>query len=165
MHHSASPQALPTVLPQYRCVPPGVREVGRRLRCAKAPLAEEFLSPFQWPRQYILLYLASKMLETLRRTARDTGMKFSMDASRALLSIYLTWFPIYRNAIDVLIKIARVEGPAQLWRGTDLSLAVCVPAIALYFPLYEHALQHLQSSGIYCSFCILCKLKSLSCLF
>lgn len=24
MHHSASPQALPTVLPQYRCVPPTV---------------------------------------------------------------------------------------------------------------------------------------------
>ena len=72
---------------------------------------------------------------------------------------------MYRNAIDGLIKIARVEGPAQLWRGTDLSLAVCVPAIALYFPLYEHALQHLQSSGIYCSSCILYKFKSLICLF
>ena len=52
-----------------------------------------------------------------------------------------------RNALDGLIKIARTEGPAQLWRGTDLSLAVCVPAIAVYFPLYEHALQHLQSAG------------------
>ena len=49
--------------------------------------------------------------------------------------------------MDGLIKIARTEGPAQLWRGTDLSLAVCVPAIAVYFPLYEHALQHLQASG------------------
>ena len=57
---------------------------------------------------------------------------------------------ICRNALDGLIKIARTEGPAQRWRGTDLSLAVCVPAIAVYFPLYEHALQHLQSAGNAC---------------
>ena len=31
-----------------------------------------------------------------------------------------------------------------------MSLAVCVPAIAVYFPLYEHALQHLQSAGTAC---------------
>ena len=54
----------------------------------------------------------------------------------------------HRNALDGLIKIARTEGPAQLWRGTDLSLAVCVPAMAVYFPLYDYALQHLQLSGV-----------------
>lgn len=54
---------------------------------------------------------------------------------------------VHRNALDGLIKIARTEGPAQLWRGTDLSLAVCVPAMAVYFPLYDYSLQHLQSSG------------------
>ena len=58
--------------------------------------------------------------------------------------------------MDGLIKIARTEGPAQLWRGTDLSLAVCVPAIAVYFPLYEHALQHLQSAGNDCCHTPLC---------
>ena len=59
--------------------------------------------------------------------------------------------------MDGLIKIARTEGPAQLWRGTDLSLAVCVPAIAVYFPLYEHPMQHLQSAGnVCCRFPLCC---------
>ena len=52
-----------------------------------------------------------------------------------------------RSALEGLLRIARHEGPAVLWRGTDVSLMVAVPMVMLYFPLYETLLQRLQQSA------------------
>ncbi|BDA47153.1 Solute carrier family 25 member 40 [Coccomyxa sp. Obi] len=56
--------------------------------------------------------------------------------------------PAYRSALDGLLRIARHEGPGVLWRGTDLSLLVAVPMVAMYFPLYDSLLQRFQTAGI-----------------
>ncbi len=53
-----------------------------------------------------------------------------------------------RSALDGLLRIAKHEGPGVLWRGTDLSLLVAVPMVAMYFPLYDSLLQSFQSAGV-----------------
>jgi solute carrier family 25 protein 39/40 len=52
-----------------------------------------------------------------------------------------------RSALEGLLRIARYEGPAVLWRGTDVSLMVAVPMVMLYFPLYETLLERCQQSA------------------
>lgn len=56
----------------------------------------------------------------------------------------------HRSALDGLLRIARNEGPGVLWRGTDLSLLVAVPMVAMYFPLYDSLLQRCQNAGVPC---------------
>ncbi len=55
---------------------------------------------------------------------------------------------LHRSALDGLMRIARNEGPGVLWRGTDLSLLVAVPMVAMYFPLYDSLLQRCQNAGV-----------------
>ena len=59
---------------------------------------------------------------------------------------------VHRSALDTLLRIARNEGPGVLWRGTDLSLLVAVPMVAMYFPLYDSLLQRCNSAGM--PFCV-----------
>ncbi|KAK9834466.1 hypothetical protein WJX74_002312 [Apatococcus lobatus] len=51
------------------------------------------------------------------------------------------------STFGTLGKIARAEGVYALWRGTEASLLITVPLIALYLPLYDNLLQSLQGAG------------------
>ncbi len=52
-----------------------------------------------------------------------------------------------RSIFGTLGKIARAEGAAALWRGTEASLLITVPLVALYLPLYDNLLEVLQGAG------------------
>lgn len=52
-----------------------------------------------------------------------------------------------RSALEGLQRIARQEGLAVLWRGTDVSLLVAVPMVSLYFPLYDVLLKNCLAAG------------------
>lgn len=52
-----------------------------------------------------------------------------------------------RSTFGTLGKIAQKEGVYALWRGTEASLLITVPLIALYLPLYDTLLQGLQGAG------------------
>ena len=52
-----------------------------------------------------------------------------------------------RSIFGTLGKIARTEGGAALWRGTEASLLITVPLIALYLPLYDTLLEGLHGAG------------------
>ena len=52
-----------------------------------------------------------------------------------------------RSTFGTLGKIAQKEGVYALWRGTEASLLITVPLIALYLPLYDTLLQSLQGAG------------------
>ncbi|XP_020553496.1 mitochondrial carrier protein MTM1 isoform X3 [Sesamum indicum] len=43
----------------------------------------------------------------------------------------------YRGTFDVLYKVIRQEGFSRLWRGTNASLALAVPSVGIYMPLYD----------------------------
>ncbi|KAK4415870.1 Mitochondrial carrier protein MTM1 [Sesamum alatum] len=43
----------------------------------------------------------------------------------------------YRGTLDVLYKVIRQEGFSRLWRGTNASLALAVPSVGIYMPLYD----------------------------
>ncbi|PIN00570.1 Mitochondrial carrier protein CGI-69 [Handroanthus impetiginosus] len=43
----------------------------------------------------------------------------------------------YRGTLDVLSKVIRQEGFSRLWRGTHASLALAVPSVGIYMPLYD----------------------------
>ncbi|KZV21875.1 Mitochondrial substrate carrier family protein [Dorcoceras hygrometricum] len=43
----------------------------------------------------------------------------------------------YRGTLDVFYKVVRQEGFLRLWRGTNASLALAVPSVAIYMPLYD----------------------------
>ncbi|KAI3979277.1 hypothetical protein MKX01_007753 [Papaver californicum] len=43
----------------------------------------------------------------------------------------------YKGTLDVFNKIIRQEGIARLWRGTNAGLALAVPTVAIYLPLYD----------------------------
>ncbi|KAL6575664.1 hypothetical protein OROHE_001041 [Orobanche hederae] len=43
----------------------------------------------------------------------------------------------YRGTLDVFYKIIEQEGLSRLWRGTNASLALAVPSVGIYMPLYD----------------------------
>ncbi|KAL9671009.1 hypothetical protein QQ045_008572 [Rhodiola kirilowii] len=43
----------------------------------------------------------------------------------------------YKGTLDVFYKIIRQEGIARLWRGTNAGLALAVPTVGIYLPLYD----------------------------
>ncbi|KAI3449246.1 hypothetical protein Pfo_005911 [Paulownia fortunei] len=43
----------------------------------------------------------------------------------------------YRGTLDVFYKVIRQEGFTRLWRGTNASLALAVPSVGIYMPLYD----------------------------
>ncbi|GLT35837.1 hypothetical protein SLA2020_102550 [Shorea laevis] len=43
----------------------------------------------------------------------------------------------YKGTLDVFIKIIRQEGFSRLWRGTNAGLALAVPTVGIYLPLYD----------------------------
>lgn len=50
----------------------------------------------------------------------------------------------YRGTFDVLQKIVRQEGISRLWRGTNASLALAVPTVGIYMPLYDIFRNHME---------------------
>ncbi|KAK9864769.1 hypothetical protein WJX84_011121 [Apatococcus fuscideae] len=54
----------------------------------------------------------------------------------------------HRSTFGMLGRIARQEGVHALWRGTEASLLITVPLVALYLPLYDSLLQSLQGAGV-----------------
>lgn len=53
-----------------------------------------------------------------------------------------------RSATQSLGNIARHEGLASLWQGTNLGLVIAVPLVAIYLPLYDHFSAQLASSSL-----------------
>ncbi|XP_042046396.1 mitochondrial carrier protein MTM1-like isoform X1 [Salvia splendens] len=43
----------------------------------------------------------------------------------------------YSGTLDVLYKVIRQEGFSRLWRGTNASLALAIPSVGIYMPLYD----------------------------
>ncbi|KAG8363276.1 hypothetical protein BUALT_Bualt19G0005300 [Buddleja alternifolia] len=43
----------------------------------------------------------------------------------------------YKGMLDVFYKVIRQEGFSRLWRGTNASLALAVPSVGIYMPLYD----------------------------
>ncbi|KAL3517254.1 hypothetical protein ACH5RR_024156 [Cinchona calisaya] len=43
----------------------------------------------------------------------------------------------YKGTLDVFYKVIRQEGFTRLWRGTNASLALAVPSVGIYMPLYD----------------------------
>ncbi|KAL2454686.1 Mitochondrial carrier protein MTM1 [Abeliophyllum distichum] len=43
----------------------------------------------------------------------------------------------YKGTLDVFNKVVRQEGFLKLWRGTNASLALAVPSVGIYLPLYD----------------------------
>lgn len=52
-----------------------------------------------------------------------------------------------RSALDGILRIARHEGTAGLWRGTEMTLLISIPMIALYLPLYDSLHRRLVDLG------------------
>ncbi|KMZ63220.1 putative Mitochondrial carrier protein [Zostera marina] len=43
----------------------------------------------------------------------------------------------YKGTLDVFNKVARQEGLARLWRGTNAGLALSIPTVGIYLPCYD----------------------------
>ncbi|KAL0397976.1 UNVERIFIED_CONTAM: Mitochondrial carrier protein MTM1 [Sesamum calycinum] len=43
----------------------------------------------------------------------------------------------YRGTLDVFYKVIQQEGFSRLWRGTVASLALAIPSVGIYMPLYD----------------------------
>eukprot|EP00897_Mesotaenium_endlicherianum_P004364 jgi/Mesen1/3956/ME000209S02967 len=43
----------------------------------------------------------------------------------------------YRSTWDVMMKITRQEGVGRLWRGTNAGLALAIPTVGIYLPVYD----------------------------
>jgi len=70
-----------------------------------------------------------------------------------------------RTALDGILRIARYEGTAGLWRGTEMTLLISVPMIGLYLPLYDSLHTRLLDAGarspaahprVLCGLCTVC---------
>ncbi|KAL8554180.1 hypothetical protein ACS0TY_002407 [Phlomoides rotata] len=50
----------------------------------------------------------------------------------------------YKGTLDVLYKVIQQEGFSRLWRGTNASLALAVPSVGIYMPLYDIFRNHME---------------------
>lgn len=50
----------------------------------------------------------------------------------------------YRGTLDLLYKVIRQEGFSRLWRGTYASLALAIPSVGIYMPLYDIFRNHME---------------------
>ncbi|TMW91792.1 hypothetical protein EJD97_013883 [Solanum chilense] len=69
-----------------------------------------------------------------------TGVKYNSAGSRAVLGAEPTCSPEcfrYKGTLDVFYKVIRQEGFTKLWRGTNASLTLAIPSVAIYLPLYD----------------------------
>ncbi|KAG5626624.1 hypothetical protein H5410_011842 [Solanum commersonii] len=69
-----------------------------------------------------------------------TGVKYNSSGTRAVLGAEPTCSPEcfqYKGTLDVFYKVIRQEGFTRLWRGTNASLTLAIPSVAIYLPLYD----------------------------
>nr|XP_010326833.1 mitochondrial carrier protein MTM1 [Solanum lycopersicum] len=69
-----------------------------------------------------------------------TGVKYNSAGTRAVLGAEPTCSPEcfrYKGTLDVFYKVIRQEGFTKLWRGTNASLTLAIPSVAIYLPLYD----------------------------
>ncbi|KAL3381461.1 hypothetical protein AABB24_001536 [Solanum stoloniferum] len=69
-----------------------------------------------------------------------TGVKYNSSGTRAVLGAEPTCSPDsfrYKGTLDVFYKVIRQEGFTRLWRGTNASLTLAIPSVAIYLPLYD----------------------------
>ncbi|XP_022895851.1 mitochondrial carrier protein MTM1-like isoform X1 [Olea europaea var. sylvestris] len=50
----------------------------------------------------------------------------------------------YKGTLDVLYKVVSQEGFTKLWRGTNASLALAIPSVGIYMPLYDIFRNHME---------------------
>ncbi|XP_057805782.1 mitochondrial carrier protein MTM1-like isoform X2 [Salvia miltiorrhiza] len=75
---------------------------------------------------------ANTMLQDRRFVPSGTQPKCTPDCTR------------YRGTLDVLYKVIRQEGFSRLWRGTNASLALAIPSVGIYMPLYDILRNHME---------------------
>ncbi|KAL0428777.1 UNVERIFIED_CONTAM: Mitochondrial carrier protein MTM1 [Sesamum radiatum] len=54
----------------------------------------------------------------------------------------------YRGTLDVFYKVIQQEGFSRLWRGTVASLALSIPSVGIYMPLYDIFRNYLEDLTI-----------------
>lgn len=67
-------------------------------------------------------------------------VKSNPSSTRPLVVAEPTYSPDcsrYKGTFDVFYKIIHQEGFTRLWRGTNASLALAVPSVGIYLPLYD----------------------------
>lgn len=97
------------------------------LRLVPAPLLKPFPNPLQ-----LKLTCYHKFRCCRRWSFAECG---SAQEARAALGMGKA-LP-FSGTLDGLWRIARGEGARALWRGTSVSLAMSVPMVGIYLPLYD----------------------------
>ncbi|KAL9176326.1 hypothetical protein ABFS82_02G171500 [Erythranthe guttata] len=54
----------------------------------------------------------------------------------------------YRGTLDVFYKVTQQEGLSRLWRGTNASLALAIPSVGIYMPLYDIFRNYLENIAL-----------------
>ncbi|KAK4418602.1 Mitochondrial carrier protein MTM1 [Sesamum alatum] len=77
--------------------------------------------------------------------------KYMPSSIRASVSTQPTRSPdctCYRGTLDVFYKVIQQEGFSRLWRGTIASLALAIPSVGIYMPLYDIFRNYLEDLTI-----------------